>query len=508
MRRRTRSRTARTAAEPSRRLQAGRERLAFGYSSGAVASRALVDATLARDLRPTTFATAAYAEPRDWGYGGLLAFTAVLLLRPQDSIPGLSALHLAEVCAIIGLAPMLMYRFAQRIPVFRVTPETVALMAFGAVMLVTVPFSIWPGGALSTFTESFAKMVLVFILMVNTLTTPKRLERLTWLVVLCCGFIAARSVFDYVRGANLVENGRLSGPVSGIFGNPNDLALNMVTFMPAAALVALSPRRNRSERLVAAAITVLMLAVVVFTKSRAGALGLVITLAAMVILGRKVRPGLGAIAIIGVLAATPFLPDSFWSRMYSIVDEKQDKQEYTGSREARRIVMQEGWDAFVEHPITGVGAGQFKAYNPPQRRERWRETHNMLLQVAAETGLFGLIAFSFLLVRAAIVAVRTRRILGWRPRARDDDPLARVLSDDDRHVLYTQSIAMTAGLVGWFTCALFASVAYNWTFYYLLAIIVAMHELTRERLAAARVIADPQAGNDHWGRRGHLRWPR
>ena len=31
---------------------------------------------------------------------------------------------------------------------------------------------------------------------------------------------------------------------------------------------------------------------------------------------------------------------------------------------------------------------------------------------------------------------------------------------------------MTAGLIGWFICSLFASVGYSWTFYYLLALIV------------------------------------
>ena len=61
-------------------------------------------------------------------------------------------------------------------------------------------------------------------------------------------------------------------------------------------------------------------------------------------------------------------------------------------------------NAFVEHPLTGVGAGQFKNYNPPGRQERWRETHNALLQVAADTGIFGLAAFVFLIVCGAIAA--------------------------------------------------------------------------------------------------------
>jgi len=63
---------------------------------------------IARTFKPATFATAPYAEPRDWGYVGLVAFTAVLLLRPQDQIPGVGALHLAEICAIIGIAPMML----------------------------------------------------------------------------------------------------------------------------------------------------------------------------------------------------------------------------------------------------------------------------------------------------------------------------------------------------------------------------------------------------------------
>ena len=86
----------------ARRAQAARERLTFGFGPDTVPGRGLVDAALAQEPKPT-FATAAYAEPRDWGYGGLMAFTAVLMLRPQDTFPFLNPLHLAETCAIIEL---------------------------------------------------------------------------------------------------------------------------------------------------------------------------------------------------------------------------------------------------------------------------------------------------------------------------------------------------------------------------------------------------------------------
>ena len=471
------------------------ERLAFNDGPGTVPPQQLFDAALAADASPT-FATAQYAEPRDWGYIGLLAFTAVLLLRPQDQIPGLTSLHLAEICAFIGIGPMLLHRFAQRLPVFRITPETLGLICFGLVILVTAPFSIWPGGAFELFFDSYLKIVIVFVLMMNTLTTPRRVEQLTWLILMCCGYIAFRAVFDYARGVNLVEGGRVAGAVSGIFGNPNDLALNMVTFMPAGLMVALTPRYSVVRRLTAAGIVALMLATVVFTKSRGGALGMGAMLTAMLFLGRKIRPGFTVMALAAVLLATPFMPASFWSRMATIADEQQDKTQFTGSAEARRVVMEEGIDAFMERPITGVGAGQFKNYNPPGRRERWRETHNALIQVAAETGVFGLAAFIFLIVRGAMAAARTRRLLS-RPRKRGAfDPLRLTMSDGDRQTLYAYAAAMTAGLVGWFTCALFASVAYSWTFYYLLALIVATRELARVRLAAGVALSVSPVGTD------------
>src|SRR5690349_23099221 len=167
------------------RASGPRERLAFNLGPDAmVPARSVVEAALASAEEPT-FQTARYAEPRDWGYAGLLAFTTVLLLRPQYQIPGLSSIHVAEICALIGIGPMLLHRFARRLPVFRVTPETIGLILFAVVILATVPFSVWPGGALQSFIDEYSKVVIVFVLMMNTLTTPRRLEQVMWLILLC-----------------------------------------------------------------------------------------------------------------------------------------------------------------------------------------------------------------------------------------------------------------------------------------------------------------------------------
>jgi O-antigen ligase len=469
-----------------------RERLTFNYGPGTVPGRRHVEAALAREAEPT-FATAPYAEPRDWGYLGLLGFTAVLLLRPQDSIPALEPLHIAEIFAIAGIAPMMLHRFARRLPVFRVTPETIGLLFFGVVIAATIPFSVWPGGAYGVFADVYLKILVVFVLMMNTLTTPKRLEDLTWLIVLCGGYVAARGVFDYARGVNLVEGGRLAGAIGGIFGNPNDLALNMVTFIPIAAVVAMSQRYSIWRRLTAGVIVALMMATVVFTKSRGGVVGLCVMMTAFLFLGWKVRKGFTILGFAAVIFAMPFMPASFWARMNSIMDENQDKFHYTGSREERKEVMKEGIETFIERPLTGVGAGQFENYNPPDHKVRWHQTHNVLIQVAADTGLFGLLAFSFLILRAMLAAAATRRLLKRPRRSRDPDLLGAVLSKEDRRALHDHTVGTTAALVGWFTCAMFASVAYAWTFYYLLGLIVVARELAHHRLVAAQALAAPRA---------------
>jgi hypothetical protein len=50
-------------------------------------------------------------------------------------------------------------------------------------MLFLAPFSIWMGGAVGTFTNLYVKVMLIFVLMLNTLTTTRRIEQFTWLMV-------------------------------------------------------------------------------------------------------------------------------------------------------------------------------------------------------------------------------------------------------------------------------------------------------------------------------------
>lgn len=470
------------------------ERLAFGYGTGGRGPGDILPLTPAAPGRANAVThagepadVAPARERRDWAFLGLLAFTGVLYFRPQDQIPGMASVPFAEIFAIIGLLAMVTGRLARGLPVTRITPELAGVAALGFVILATAPFSIWPGGAVGTFTNVFAKVILIYILMINTLTTTERLYRFMTVVVLATGYIATRAVFDYARGINLIENGRVQGAVGGMFGNPNDLALNMVAVLPLSVLMAIQAKTTLG-RLGAAFLGMMMISAVMVSYSRGGFVGLAVMLLILGVQLARRKPAMAAVGVLLLLFAVPFAPSSYWERVASITDDSLDA---TGSREARRILLTEAWHTFLTFPFHGVGAGQFANYNPPERLEIWRETHNVVLQVAAELGLPGLAVFLFLLYRSIAASLTTRRLVkrarglsarpSWQVHA---PPPAAVIGRDEAALLDAHAAAMLSAIVGWLVCAMFASVAYSWTFYYLLALVAAPVTILRQRLAA------------------------
>ena len=420
-------------------------------------------------------------ESGDAAFTWLLVFTAVLFFRPQDLIPPLAALHLAELSAIAGLIAMITGRLSRREAITRMTPELGAVLAFGAMILLTAPFSVWMGGSVGVFTEVYAKVILVYLLAVNAVSSPKRLERLTWILVLAVAYVGFRAVVDYARGTNLVGHGtRVRGSVGGVLENPNDLALNMVVFIPLAAFLAVGPG-SLLKRATAGLCVVFMLGAVVASGSRGGALGLAAMTAVTAAFMVRRAPGIVLAGVVAAICALPVLPANYWHRLESITDASKDD---TGSREARRVLLSESLQAYVQHPLVGVGAGEFKNWNNDKREQAWHESHNVLLQVASELGTIALLVFLFMVGRAFFAVYETRRLLRRR-LSRRTAARAPVLSQEEAAMFDAHSAAMVASLVGWCVCAMFASVAYNWTFYYLLALAATPREMLRGRVPAA-----------------------
>ncbi len=407
-------------------------------------------------------------------YRLLLFFIFVLIFRPQDDLKFLDPLHLAELSGTAAVIALASGRVSRGRQFTRMTPEFILVLALAVWMLLTAPFSMWPGGAIAVFTDLFSKVLVVFALIINTISTRQRFERLVTIIAAGTSYIAMRAVFDYVRGINLVEGNRIGGGLSGLFGNPNDMALNMVAFLPLAIVIALQRKEMLARAVGLVGIPAIVLAII-FAKSRGGTVGLVVMVTVFLYMMRRVRPGIAGLVLLATLAAVPLLPANFTSRMSSIFNAEEDP---TGSREARKQLLREGYQAFLDNPIVGIGAGQFTNYRPDERQGAWRETHNAPLQVASELGILGLIIFAlligsgFMAARAAGNALRARA----EPRDRRIAP-GPVSAEYDRLALY--AAALSASLAGWFVAALFASVAYYWTLYLVLGLAVALRDITR-----------------------------
>ena len=453
----------------------GLERLAFGGSS----------LVYAPDHRPAALPAGNLVKPDEArlerldgaAFKGLLAFTFVLFVRPQDQLRFLDPLHLADLTAPFALIALAAGRLGRGAPITRITRELLCILGIAAVMLVTAPFSVWPGGAVAVFTDLYIKVILVYVLMINTLTTRARLDRFVNIVIVGTSYIAVRTVLDYLRGINLVEGGRAAGAVGGLFGNPNDMALNMVAFLPLAIIVAL--RRGQPVlRLVALIGLPAIAAAIIFSKSRGGTVGLVAMLLVLLYQMRRVRPGIAALVVAAGIVTIPMLPSSFTERMSSIFNPEEDP---TGSREARKRLLRDGYQAFRENPVLGLGAGQFMNYNPEGRKEEaWRETHNAVLQVASELGVVGLVIFVVLVGSGFAGALRAGATLRRaRRRGSTREPRTSRAQLQPRELF---AAAVVASLTGWVMAAMFASVAYYWTLYLVLGIAAANRDITAREM--------------------------
>jgi O-antigen ligase len=248
----------------------------------------------------------------------------------------------------------------------------------------------------------------------------------------------------------------------------------MVAFLPLAIIVMLWRGRPLVRGTLAIG-TLALVAAIIFSKSRGGTLGLLAMIAVLLYQVRRVRPSVAVAVIVAGLVTIPLLPSSFTQRMSSIMNPEED---ITGSREARKRLMREAYQAYLDHPVFGLGAGQFHNYNPADREEVWHEAHNAWLQVASELGTGGLLVFTVIVGSGFVAGLQgVAAVRRSRPRRtrRSREPAA-LIARRDRLQLYAS--AVLASLTGWVVAAMFASVAYYWTLYLVLGLAITLRDIT------------------------------
>ena len=188
--------------------------------------------------------------------------------------------------------------------------------------------------------------------------------------------------------------------------DPNDVARFLDLGFPLAALL-LSSERRWHWRLLAMGYLPLGMIAVLLTASRGGFLAAMLALAGCGILLMRNHAkavlagaiGLGTIA--AILWFSVYRPA--FERLSTIPEQLQD-----GDLNQRLNIWSMGWDAFVQAPLIGTGAGSFAAaagLNPLDT------AHNTALSILVNGGLCGFLLAVCIVIAAAWAAMETRGTL-------------------------------------------------------------------------------------------------
>jgi len=403
-------------------------------------------------------------------FRALLAFLFVLLIAPQNLVPGLASLRPALIAAVLAVAACLAGRFLRREPLDVGAPGARLAAALGAWAILTLPLSYWPGGSVNLLLDLYLKSLALFWLLANLVSTPRRLRRVAAGLTLMGVPLAFTGLRNYATGAFLADTPagvrRIEGYSSGLAGNPNDLALVLNLLLPLAVGLALGEAGGARRVLALAAAGVLAMGVVV-TFSRAGFVTLLAI--ALVYLFRVVRRGRPAPALaiaLVLLVALPLLPAGYVSRVASITDVDSDP---TGSAQKRWADSRAALRILAERPLLGAGLGMNVLALNDERGSSWTAVHNVYLQLGVELGLPGLALFVALLAASIRTARRAQREA--RRAGRSD--------------LFHLAEGIEVALWGFALSGLFYPVAYHFYFYLVAGLAAAAGTLRPPAPAAA-----------------------
>jgi putative inorganic carbon (hco3(-)) transporter len=403
-------------------------------------------------------------EPLVAAYVWLLLFMVIYLARPEDWIPGLMAVPLAKIAGVLAFIAL---AFAIGKVRQRFAPEVIYLLLLCGQLWLTVPFSpVWRGGAFQGVSD-FSKVVVIVLVMVLSVRTVLRLRYLILIQGASVAVLAAVSVWK-----GHYYEGRLYG-FSSTFGNSNLLALIIVVSLPL-CLVFLFRSRSRLRKTAWAAAMLVMTYAVFRTSSRAGLISLVIAagicLWEFAVKGRR-RYLLVVVSVVGVLFMMLF-GSGVVSRLSSsgLGDNQDNSDEASQSAEQRRALLIRSLTVTAQHPLFGVGPGNFTVLSG-----NWHETHNTYTQMSSEGGVPALVLYVLILWNGFANLRSTKRLVG---------------TGLDLQMLAS---ALRASLAAFVVGSLFANVGYEFFSYFLVFYTTVLYQVARRKCADHRLRLEQMA---------------
>jgi O-antigen ligase/polysaccharide polymerase Wzy-like membrane protein len=389
-------------------------------------------------------------EPLGAAYFWLVLFFVVYCTRPQDWIPGLVNFPLAKITGFFVFAAFAASVAVSRRGVLSLPREIVCLvLLLGQLSLAAISSPVWRGGAVQCVLDFWKVVPIVIVIAI----TVKSMARFRKLVFVQAASVMVISIVTVWKGR--LPGGRLEGALSGIYENPNDLALAIVLTFPL-CFAFLLRSRSAFRKVIWSGSMLLMTYAVLLTASRAGLLALMVTVGACLwefgMKGR--RPYLIPLAVLAGIVILPLAGGYLVKRFESTFESDRSTQTDVAARESaeqRRALIIRSLVITAEHPLFGVGPGNFEIVSG-----NWHVTHNTFSQLSAEGGLLALILYLIIIWQTFSNLRRTQQLAN-----KDTD-------------LMLWAGTLRASLYGFLIGSFFASLAYQFFPYFLVAYATAL----------------------------------
>ena len=316
----------------------------------------------------------------------VVLYLIVLYVRPGEIIPGWEGIPFAAITQGLGLVAVSV-SWLMRPRSFLNQPLDLFVAGYFVAAVLSNPAWGWIGGAQYAFTLLLPAIIAYFLIR-GAVRTPKHLRILGYALVTLTLFQAINGIIQYRTGVGLgnveayeqrvvvTTDGaeettavpRIRG--TGIFNDPNDLALAFVAAMPFLVGPLLGKRTTFIVRVTTVLLAVPILIALYLTNSRGGVLGLAAAL--LPTIWRSGRWLTRVMVVLGLVAALGLAAPSRMTQMDS--DES--------SAQGRVQSWSAGLQMLKMRPVLGVGFGRYGEYNE-------LVAHNSFVHVLGELGMIG-----------------------------------------------------------------------------------------------------------------------
>jgi O-antigen ligase len=219
---------------------------------------------------------------------------------------------------------------------------------------------------------------------------------------------------------------RVGGPI-----NAPNLWAQVLVAMSTLAVFRLIYEKQTIKKLVALLMLGIFFYIILNTYSRGAYLVLAIdTLLILLTFRKRFNIMIPLAGVMVLVLALPFLPATYRDRFTSLFVVTADNGIYQDtSLRGRSSEMLTGLTMFAEHPVLGVGAGNYKPNYQRyaqligiEFRAEPRDPHSLYVQILAETGILGMATFLGLvyflfdaLTKACRDVARSPHLVDWLP---------------------------------------------------------------------------------------------